>query len=306
MKLAVRIVVIVLVVVILALVAGLIFIDQITASGIRQSSAYATGVDTSLRSADVGVTSGNLDLRELVIGNPEGYESDHFFSLGEGHVDVTLGSLMADTVEVPMVRLTDVSIVIEKKDGKANYEVILENLEKLSGDQPPRDQPEEAGKGVVIEELRIENITARIKGYPFPSDPVEIPAIVLHDLPEGAQDAASVAEVVGIVIAATLKTVAGSIADLPGELASGITEGLGPLGDIGQQSVEQIGEAVGAATEQAREAVGEAAGAARDAADEAASKARQGVDQAKEKLGGLLGGGGDDDDGSSQDDGGSP
>lgn len=285
MKLALRIAAVVVLVLVLVAVAGLIFVDQLTATGIRTAATYATGVETSLESADLGVTSGKLDLRELVIANPEGYESDHFLSLGTGSINVTLGTIMSDTIEVPRVHLSDVSIVIEKKDGKANYEVILENLEKLSGDQPPQDQPEDAGAGVVIRELRIENITAVIKGYPFPSDPVEIPAIVLHDVPEGAQDAATVAEVVGIVIAATLKTVVGSIADLPGELTGGITDGLGNVGDLGKQSVEKFGQAAEKLGEGAKEVVGGTA-----------DKAKEGVDKATDKIGKLFGGGSDETD----------
>lgn len=307
MKLALRIFAVIVVILVLAMVAGLIFSDQVAATTLRKSSAYATGVDTKLRSADLKLTSGKLDFSDLVITNPEGYDSTHFLTLGQGDINVKLNTLLSDTVDVPRVVLSNLSVIIEKKEGKANYEAILENLEKLGGTEEPQEQPEQASAGVVIEELRIEQLTVTIKGYPFPADPIVIEEpIVLKNVPQD-QSAATVAEVVGLVITSTLQTVVGSVADLPGELAGGITENLGKLGDLGSDALNQLGETAGQvvegageAAEKAGEKAKETGEKAKEAVGEAADKAKQGIDKATGKLGEMLGGGDDSDGGSEE------
>lgn len=305
MKLALRILAVVVALIVLAAVAGWIFADQLAASTIRKSSAYATGVETKLKSADLKLTSGELHFADLDIGNPEGYESTHFLTLGSGDIEVKLGTITRETIEVPRVVLSNLDVILEKREGKANYEVILENLEKLGETEEPDQQPDDAGAGVVIEELRIEQISVTIKGYPFPSEPVVIDEpIVLKNVPQD-QSAATVAEVVGLVITATLQTVVGSVADLPAELAGGITEGLGKVGDLGSEALgnldaaanevmEGAGEAAKQATDKATEAAGSAADKAKEGVSKATDKAKEGVDKATGRIGDLLGGGADD------------
>lgn len=300
MKLTVRIVAILAVVLVLLAVAGFLFIDSIARSTIEQATAYATDVEVTLDGADLGVTSGTLTLRGLTIGNPEGYDGDHFLTLDEGDMDVELSTVNRDTIQVPTVVLSGLSIVLEKKEGKANYEVILENLEKVSGEAPPEGEPSEAGSGVNIQTLRIEDITATIKGYPpFPATPVNVPAIELYHVPDGDQSPGTIAKVVGVVIASTLQAVATSIPGLPGDLTGALNEGLAGVGDLGAQAVEQVGEAAARAIDdaagRATELVGETGG---EAVEQAGEKAKQAVDenldQARKKLGGLLGGGDDE------------
>ena len=301
MKLALRILAVVVVLIVLAAVAGWIFADQLAASTIRKSSAYATGVETKLQSADLQLTSGKLRFADLVIGNPEGYESTHFLTLGTGDINVKLGTITSETIEVPRVVLSNLDVILEKREGEANYEVILENLEKLGGTEEPDQQPDDAGAGVAIEELHIEQISVTIKGYPFPSEPVVIDKpIVLKNVPQN-QSAATVAEVVGLVITATLQTVVGSVADLPGELAGGITEGLGKLGDLGAEALGNLSATAGEVMEGAGEAAKQAGDKAKETVGGAAEKAKEGVDKATGKIGDLLGGGDDSQNGGNGD-----
>jgi len=284
MKWIIRIVLILVVVVLLGVIAGFVFIDQITGTAIRKGSAYATGVETSLASADVGVFSGELTLSELVIGNPEGYELPTFFELGHGHVDVSLGSLMgSDTIEIPNVTLSEITLQIEKKDGKANFQVILDNLEKLSGESEAESEPKEAGRSLAINELRLENITVVIKGYPAPS-PIKIDAIVLNNVPEDATSGATIADVTGIVIVAVIKSTLNNVAGLPDELVESLNAELADVGKLGQQAIAELGDVAGQAAEQ----LGEAAGEATKAIDEAANKANEELQKATEGLGDLF------------------
>lgn len=68
------------------------------------------------------------------IANPEGFDGKPFLTLGEGSVDVSLGTLFEDVLEIPALTLSDLRGNLERRSGRANYEVILANLAGREGD----------------------------------------------------------------------------------------------------------------------------------------------------------------------------
>jgi len=114
---------------IIILLVGLsLFANAAARKGVEAGATYALGVNTTLQSASVGIFSGKFGLTGLKVANVQGYKADKFLSLGEGNVAVSLGSLMKDTIEVPTFSLDTIELNLEKKEGKANYQVIMDNL----------------------------------------------------------------------------------------------------------------------------------------------------------------------------------
>ena len=155
-----------LVLLVVALAAVWILIDLIAKAAVEKGGTMAMGVPTSVKSMSIGVLGGQAKISELRVANPPGYETSHFFSLQRGQVNVTLGSLMHETVEIPYLELSGIEVNLEKKEGKANYDVILANLKKMEsgtgGDQPGQPPPEKGpGKKFIIRELVIKDVTAR-------------------------------------------------------------------------------------------------------------------------------------------------
>ena len=128
MKKLIRFVVGLVVVVLVLAVGVVVYIDKIAKTAIERGASYALGVDTTLGSADVKLLSAAFAMGDLTIANPQGFESPYFTHLGQGDVEVALGTLRQETVQLPTLTLTDLEMHLEKKDGKANYDVILNNL----------------------------------------------------------------------------------------------------------------------------------------------------------------------------------
>jgi len=292
MKWIKRVVVLLVLVVVLVAVVGYVMVDKLTKSGIEQGGTYAMGVDTRLDGVRVGL--GSLSMQGLSVANPEGFKADHFLKLGDGRVEVTLGSLMSDTVEVPSLKLSDIELVLEKDKGKANYDVILENLAKLGGGE--QDPAADAGEGkkFVVHEIVITNVKVKAEVIGGMSVPVTIPEIRLTGVGSDSDKGVLLKDLSGIVVAAILKSVADLPANLlPGGIGEGLQGGLAAVGDLGKFGVSVVGDV----TAQAGEIVGQAAEKLGEGAEQVGEKAKQvgdeagkAVDKLGEGLGGLLGG----------------
>jgi hypothetical protein len=155
----------VLAVIVLIVAAGVIVtlsINSIAKRGIEYGSTTALGVPTTLESASIGLFSGKFGLNTLNVSNVQGYPSTSFVKLGDAKVAVTLGSLRKDTIEVPSFSMDGLDVYLERRGGKSNYDVILENIEKITGSKskPKPTEPKKEGETkLVIKELTLRNIT---------------------------------------------------------------------------------------------------------------------------------------------------
>jgi hypothetical protein len=78
----------------------------------------------------LSILGGSVELEDLVINNPPGYEHEHLLKLGSAKVDVDIRSLMSDTVNIKSIMFDEVSLVIEQKDliRTNNLQEILKSL----------------------------------------------------------------------------------------------------------------------------------------------------------------------------------
>ncbi|MEZ6193562.1 MAG: AsmA family protein [Phycisphaerales bacterium] len=294
MKWIKRIVILLVLVVVVVAVIAVVMIDRIAKTGVEQGGTYAMGVTTKLNGIHIGLLSGSVSLDGLSVANPEGFKADHFLKLGDGSVEVSLGSLMGDKVEVPSLKLNHVDIALEKDKGKANYDVILENLAKVTGSDAEPAPDEDEGKKFVIKELVITDVNVKAEVIGGLSVPVKVPEIRLTDIGTDSDKGVLLKDLSGIIVTAILATVAEQAGDiLPGDIGKGLQGGLAAVGDLGQFGVQvvgdvtaQAGEIVGAAADK----VGEAAGQVGDKAKAVGDEAGKAVEKLGEGLGGLLGG----------------
>ncbi|MEX1015671.1 MAG: AsmA family protein [Phycisphaeraceae bacterium] len=242
----------------LSIVVGLIFIvvivgviaffaiDTLARRGIESGTAYATGTSASLDGADLSIRRGELKLTNLEIGNPEGFQSPHFMQLDEGDVAVTLRSLMRDEVEVPRLHLSGVDIHLERRDGRSNYDVILENLEKLQG--PPEEQPDD-GRKYIIREVVISDIVVHAALLPSIGEPraitLALDDIRLTDVGSDTDQGVLLSQLSGTIMQAVMQAVIEQGAgQLPDAIAGGLKTGLSGLGELGGFGIEAVGDGV--------------------------------------------------------------
>jgi uncharacterized protein involved in outer membrane biogenesis len=288
---------VVLLVVILVVVVVL-FLDSIARHGVEAAGSYALGVPTTLRSLSIGLLSGTVKMQEFKVANAPGFATDHFLTLGDGRVTVSLTSLPGDTIKVPEITLSNIDIALEKKDGKSNYEAILANLQKLSG--PPSSQPpppkEGTQKKLIIHELTIKNanVHADLLGAPGvigAAGHVDVPIaeIRLTDIGQTGTGVAgsgvTVGELSGLVVQAVLSAALAK-GGLPADFTGDLGAQLGKLGDLAGGAGKDVAKQASAAAEQ----IAKQAGAVGDQVGKEVGKQ---AEKLGDQLKGIIPGAGD-------------
>lgn len=263
--------------VVLALVLAWVYVDSLAERGVERGATYALGVPTTLDSADVGVLNGSVELAGLEVSNPDGFEADHFLKLDDADMDVSLGSLMEDTVEVPSLVLEGIDLRLERTLEGANYNVIMDNLSRFESGE--KEEADPSDKKFVIRTIEVRSVRVRVDAVPvggaigdLTTAEVTLDEVVLRDVGT-AGEPMSIAQITDVVLKAILASaveVGGGV--LPDDVLSDIGDQLASLLDLeamGVGGIEELGEVI--------EGVGDS------------------IREAGEELGGLLGGGKEDD-----------
>lgn len=249
-----KLLIILLLAVVVVVVGGIFFLDSVAKGAVETAGTDALGVTTSLDSLSIGILRGEVALGGLAIANPPGYDSQNFFTMKQGATKVTLGSLMGSEIEIPNVTLENIVVNLDKKGGKANYQVILDNVNKGSGGtppaggpgkEPPGTPPAEPGRRFVIRELVIRNVEVHATLLPLGGKAsrvdATIPEIRLKDVPR-TKGGAGMKELTGVVMKAILSAIANKVGNLPKDLSEDLLKGVGPV-------LEQLGGTVGTVLE---------------------------------------------------------
>jgi hypothetical protein len=182
-------------------VAGVIvFLGPLIKTAIEEGGSYAFGTETSVNSVDVKLLDGSIQINDMAIANPAGYESGHFYKMGKAKVAVSIASLSSDVVEITDVVLSDLNVTLERKDTTLNAKELMDHAKSKgqsqassSSDSESSESTSEAepaassapGKKFVIKRLLIEGVsmTANL-GLPVQGADASftLPAIELTDL----------------------------------------------------------------------------------------------------------------------------
>jgi hypothetical protein len=246
--------------VVAALVAFL-FLDGIVKAAIEKGGTYALGVETTVANADLDALGGDLKIGGLRIANPEGFEGEHFLAVGTGEMQLSLGSLREDTIEIPLLTMADLVVLLERKGDGSNYGTILDNLEKLQSEGEDEEAEPGDEKRFVIRKVEVRNVRvhASLSAIGGELTDVDVP-IELIELEDVTSDGGStMKQLVGILVEEILKAVLekGAVG-LPGDIVQGLTRSLGKLGGVGTDVLRGAAGEVQGAVERTLEGAGRA------------------------------------------------
>lgn len=287
---------------VLAVVLVWVYIDTLAERGVERGATYALDVPTTLSSADVGVFAGRVELSGLEVSNPQGFSAPHFLTLGNTELNVSLGSLTSDVVEVPALVLSGIDIRLQRTLEGANYKVILDNLKRFESEGQSEPQPE--GKKFIIRSVQIRDVKVHVDAVPIggaigelTTAEITVPEVTLRDVGSGAEPM-SIAELTAVILKAILASavdVGGDVLpeDVLGELGDQLASmldlskmGVGSIDGLTEKAAELLGapaeevaEEVQGVVEGATEQATEAVEGVSDAVKKEADKARQRLDR---------------------------
>ena len=226
------------VVVLLVLGVGVtwIFFDPLVSGAIEKGSTYATGVDTKVAHVSASPVAGKFGLEGLTLANPPGFRDEPFVSLGSAHAAWQNGTLLSDTIEMDAFVVENVTVNLERANGKTNYGTILDHLSQVSGKKPEpekKKEPEKAQKNLRIKKIEIKNVRATLYLPSLPSIPVTVPSVVINDFRSDGSTTEIVGQLTSEVLHSILDSVLKAGKDIfPADIVKDLGNGLKNVGDV--------------------------------------------------------------------------
>ncbi len=128
---------IILVIMVLALVAagGLAWLylslGPMIKAGIEKFGPEITQTSITVESVEVWPFTGSGTIKNLVIGNPEGYQTDHALALPAVRFSLDVASLKTDTIVIEEIYIDSPEITYEVGFGNSNLTTIRKNIESF-------------------------------------------------------------------------------------------------------------------------------------------------------------------------------
>jgi uncharacterized protein involved in outer membrane biogenesis len=174
-------------------------LGRLIESGVETHGPGLTGTDVALGGASVSIFSGEGELTNLRIGNPEGFSNDRAFDLGRIKITVDPKSVMSDVIHIRQVVVDGPRLLAEfDAKGRNNLKTILNHVKAAAGGASGSKASSSSGGGkrMIIDEFRFENAQARALAPAFKLDKtLKLPPVVLKDLgaKQGGAAAADIA-----------------------------------------------------------------------------------------------------------------
>lgn len=207
------------VVTVVAMIIIIAKLGTIVKTAINTAGPKITQTTVVLKDADISPFSGKGALKELTIGNPKGWTTEHAFFLKEISIDLEPKSLAGDHVVINSIVIDNPEIIYETTGSltTSNLQDLIKNLQGSSDQkaQSPATQPETSAQTktepaketkIEIKNFRLTNVT--IKGaYNTNVYTVKIPDLIMADL--GTKEGGLTPEQLSIAIIKEISTQGG-------------------------------------------------------------------------------------------------
>jgi len=187
------------VVILIAVGTGVFFyLDSIVSQGIEVAGTRALGTNVSVESVALSPLNGAGRITNLRIDNPEGFDAASIFELGFVSLNLDIGSLFGDVIEIQSVTIAQPLITYETRITTDNVRTLLANLPDSNAENESQSGANQPAKQIIIRELHILNpqLTLAAGGL---SAPIQLPDLTLTDIGT-AEEAVTVEEALRVVL----------------------------------------------------------------------------------------------------------
>lgn len=240
-------------------------IDSIVESGIEKYGSRILKASVRVDSVEISPQNGKGTLRGVFIGNPEGFETQSAFELGEVTLALDLGSLTGNPVVIKEIRVVAPRLTYELNENGSNLEALQKNVAAYTGSDsskgsapaqnsapaqssaPAQNSPDaQAERKLVIEKLSIQKGTINVSASSLVDGVAEVPLPALEFKNIGKEKGGtSPDEVAAKLLDAVTQQVVAATAGLGLDAVRGMAEEkLKGIGGILDEGADDIGSAI--------------------------------------------------------------
>lgn len=211
------------VVLFVALIGGVayFYLDGLVTTGIEVVGSQVLGAQVTVESASISPLNGSGSIRGLRVENPEGFDSQYAFELEEVAVQINVGSVFSDVVEVDSVVITEPAITYERRLTSDNISALMDNLPSGGGGDAAAESGDEASSQLIIREFLMRSPQLNLVAASIEA-PIPLPNISLSNIGEESNSA----------------TVADAMRQILGAISTSILNSDPPIFDMLRENVE--------------------------------------------------------------------
>jgi hypothetical protein len=131
---------------VIGIVAAIMSLDSGIEKAVEEGGSYALKVPVELESVSVSILSGKASLKGLSIANPEGFETPRAVYLGEVALEIKLGSVTSEVIEIPEVRIIKPELTVEGSLKGSNISKLMANIDETMKEMSSGESGEPAEK----------------------------------------------------------------------------------------------------------------------------------------------------------------
>jgi len=180
------------VVTVVAIIIIIANLGRVVKSAVNTVGPRITQTTVVLNGADISPFSGKGALKELTVGNPKGWNTEHAFFLKEISLDLDTKSIKGDHVVINSIVIDNPEIIYETTGAltTSNLQDLIKNLQGSSdqkaqgaAQQPESKTSSEPAKETKLEvkSFRLTNVTIKV-AYNTNVYTVKIPDLIMADL----------------------------------------------------------------------------------------------------------------------------
>ncbi len=213
-----------------ALIAVLVVVtffslNAIVKKGVETFAPKMTGTPVTLESVKISPFTGKGEISGLIIGNPEGYDTDEAFRLGSVKIHIDPMSVIGGETVIHDIVIDGAEVTYEFKGLMTNnIKQIMDNMKEFAGEQ--KEKPAGEKKKIKIEHFLFSNAKVHLSASMLKGEKVSVsmPDVELDDI--GDQSLGDTLLDIQAGLWDGLKSSASKLKDQVGNLGGSITEGV--------------------------------------------------------------------------------
>jgi hypothetical protein len=247
------------VLVVAAVVVVGFFLGDIVKTGMETVGPKITQTSLTVDTVNVSLLGGSAGVKNLVLGNPEGYKAPSAINVGKASVSLAPGSLLSDKIVIHSVEVRDTEITFEGNPlGANNLTKLMANVNSLTpaADKTATNAPAAApGAKQPAKKLQVDDflitgakIHANLTGLVNQEITLPLPDIHLTGLGQGTDGitAADLTQkVLNEITAGTIKALASAVTDLSKGVTDAAKGALQGAGKNAGESVDKLKKGLG-------------------------------------------------------------